>query len=146
MKASFGTARIGLTALLGVAAVAILTTTGLHRSSGRAYGGGTPTTLFVTDSCAQAVLAVPASGNGDIAPPASGTGLGSPHYVAFDKNGNIYVSNGFSNDVTFLPRRVVAMLLLSPRSAGPPPACPRQKASRWIQRVATSMWRMQGAT
>jgi DNA-binding beta-propeller fold protein YncE len=50
------------------------------------------------------VLAFPASGNGDIAPLASGTGPGSPHYVAFDKKGNIYVSNGCSNDVTIFAK------------------------------------------
>jgi len=73
---------------------------GLHRSSSRAHGADLIPTLFVTNSCSNAVTAYPASSNGDVAPlaPAPITDLSAPEYEAVDKSGNIYVTN-FCNAV-----------------------------------------------
>ena len=62
-----GKARIGVIAILGVAALAIV---GLHRFSGRAYSADPTPTMFVTDSCSEAVTAYPAATNGDVSPAA----------------------------------------------------------------------------
>ena len=58
-----GKNRIGVIAILGVAALAIV---GLHRFSGRAYSADPTPTLFVTDDCSDAVTAYPAISNGDV--------------------------------------------------------------------------------
>src|SRR5271154_6159955 len=101
MKAAVGKVRV---ATIAAVAMTMLAVVGLHRFSGRAYSADPTPTLFVTDGCAQGVLAYPASGSGDIPPLAAGTGLGSPRFVAFDKNGNIYVSNNCSNDITIFAK------------------------------------------
>jgi len=97
MKVSWGKIRIGVIALLGVTALAIV---GLHRFSGRAYSADSTPTLFVTDDCSGAVTAYPAASNGDVSPLASATGLSAPAFVALDKNGNIYATNTCSSTVT----------------------------------------------
>ena len=94
-----GKARIGVIAMLGVAAFAIV---GLHRSSGRAYSAdSTPAPLFVTDKCSHAVTAYAATSNGDVSPlrPVP-TGLAEPEFVAIDPNGNIYATNACNNTIT----------------------------------------------
>jgi hypothetical protein len=98
MKASWGKVRIGVIALLGVLAFAML---GVHRSSRRAYSSEPPATLFVTDHCSNAVTAYPASSKGDVSPlsPAP-TGLSEPVAVALDKNGNIYAINQCTTSIT----------------------------------------------
>ena len=98
MKASWGKVRFGVVALL---AVAVFVMVGLYRSSDRAYSGDPSPTLFVTDTCTQAVTAYPVTSNGDVAPlsPAP-SGLGQPQFVAIDKNGNIYVTNECNATVT----------------------------------------------
>lgn len=66
MKSSWGTLRVCIVVALSVAAFAMV---GLHRSSGRAYGGGAlAPTLFVTNSCSNAVTAYSAASNGDVGP------------------------------------------------------------------------------
>ena len=83
--------------LLSVAALAMV---GFHHFSGRAYGLDPTPTLFVTDSCTNAVLAFPASSNGNVAPLDPGTGLAGPASVAIDKNGLIYAANTCTNTIT----------------------------------------------
>ncbi len=91
MKASWGKVRIGVIAIFCALALAIV---GLHRSSGRAYSADPTPTLFVTDSCTNAVTAYPAASNGDVAPLAPApTGLSEPGPVAVDASGNIYAAN-----------------------------------------------------
>ena len=98
MKASWKKAQLGVTALmLSVAALAML---GFHHFSARAYGSDPTPTLFVTDGCTDAVLAYPASSNGNIAPLEPSTGLASPAAVAIDKNGLIYAANTCTNTIT----------------------------------------------
>ena len=66
-----GKVRIGVIAIFCAAALAIA---GLHGSPGRAQATPTPTptpagpTLFVTDTCTDAVTAYPAASNGDVSP------------------------------------------------------------------------------
>ena len=93
-----GKARIGLVAILGVAALAIL---GIDRFSDRAYSAGPTSTVFVTDVCSDAVTAYSAASNGDVSPlvPAP-TGLSNPQFVAFDASGNMYVTNSCTTSVT----------------------------------------------
>jgi len=98
-----GKARIGLVAILGVAALAIV---GLSRSSVPAFSAtATPATagpaLYVTDDDSDAVTAYTAASNGDISPltPAP-TGLSEPQFVAVDASGNIYATNPFTTSVT----------------------------------------------
>ena len=83
--------------LLSVAALAMV---GFHHFSGRAYGLDPTPTLFVTDGCTDAVLAFPASSNGNVAPLEPSTGLASPAAVAIDKNGLIYAANTCTNTIT----------------------------------------------
>jgi len=98
MKASWGKVRIGVIAIFCAAALAIV---GLHRSSGRAYSADPTPTLFVTDSCTNAVTAYPAASNGDVAPLAPApTGLSEPGPVAIDASGNIYAANTCNYTVT----------------------------------------------
>jgi len=98
-----GKARIGVIAILGAAALAIV---GLHRSSGRAYSAtSTPTpagpTLFVTDRCSDAVTAYPATSNGDASPLAPAPpGLSRPWGVVIDASGNIYAANSCNGTIT----------------------------------------------
>jgi sugar lactone lactonase YvrE len=93
-----GKARIGVIAILGVAALAIV---GLHRFSGRAFSADPTPTIFVTDSCSEAVTAYPAASNGDVSPAAPApTGLSEPELMAIDPSGNIYVANTCTNTVT----------------------------------------------
>jgi len=92
-----GTARIGVIAILGAVALAII---GLHRFSGRAYSADPTPTLFVTDSCSEAVTAYAAASNGDVSPLAPvPTGLSDPSLMAIDASGNIYVANYCTNSV-----------------------------------------------
>ena len=101
MKASFGKVRFGIVALMAVAAFAMVTIVGFHRSAGRAYGTSPGPTLLVANACSSSVSAYDTSSSGDIAPlsPAP-SGLGQPRFVAFDKNGNFYVSNECNATVT----------------------------------------------
>ena len=93
-----GKARIGVIAILAVAALAI---GGLHRSSGRAYSQPPTPALFVTDKCSHAVTAYPTTSNGDVPPLAPApTGLSQPQFVATDAAGNIYATNECSNTIT----------------------------------------------
>ena len=69
MKKYAGKARIGVIAILGAAALAIV---GLHRFSGRAYSADPTPTLLVTDGCSDAVTAYSAASNGDVSPLAPG--------------------------------------------------------------------------
>src|SRR5271169_5661146 len=98
MKANGRQLRLSAVALLGAIAVV---TAGLLRFTDRAYGSNPIPTFFVTDSCTQAVTAYSAASNGDVAPltPAP-SALGQPRFVAFDKNGNIYVANNCNATVT----------------------------------------------
>ena len=101
MKASFGKVRFGIVALMAVAAFATVTIVGFHRSAGRAYGTSPGPTLLVANACSNSVSAYDTSSSGDIAPlsPAP-SGLGKPQFVAFDKNGNFYVSNECNDSIT----------------------------------------------
>ncbi len=101
MKASFGKVRFGIVALMAVAAFATVTIVGFHRSAGRAYGTSPGPTLLVANACSNSVSAFDTSSSGDVAPlsPAP-SGLAKPQFVAFDKNGNFYVSNGCDNTIT----------------------------------------------
>jgi sugar lactone lactonase YvrE len=90
MNSYAGKVRIGAIAIFCAAALAIA---GLHRFSGRAYGGGPNPTLFVTDGTTLAVTAYSAvSGYASPLAPAP-TGLALPGWVAVDASGKIYVSN-----------------------------------------------------
>ncbi len=98
MSTYAGKARIGVMAILGVAALAIV---GLQRFSGSAYSQMPTPALLVTDKCGHAVTAYPITSNGDVAPLApSPTGLSEPQFVATDASGNIYATNECSNTVT----------------------------------------------
>ncbi len=93
-----GKVRIGVIAILGVAALA---TAGLHRFSGRAYSQTPPAALFVTDGCSDAVTAYAAASTGDASPlPPTPTGLSEPDFVAIDASGNIYATNRCTHTVT----------------------------------------------
>ena len=93
-----GKVRIGVIAILGVAALAIA---GLHRFSGRAYSDTPPAALFVTDSCSEAVTAYAAASSGDASPlTPTPTGLSQPDFVAIDPSGNIYATNRCTHTVT----------------------------------------------
>jgi sugar lactone lactonase YvrE len=93
-----GKVRIGVIAILGVAALAIA---GLHRFSGRAYSDTPPAALFVTDSCSEAVTAYAAASTGDASPlTPTPTGLSEPDFVAIDPSGNIYATNRCTHTVT----------------------------------------------
>src|SRR5208283_5702671 len=86
-----GKAPIGVIAILGAAALAIV---GLNRFSGRAYSADPTPSLFVTDDCSDAVTAYSTASNGDVSPLAPApTGLSTPRSVALDASGNIYVTN-----------------------------------------------------
>ena len=90
MNSYAGKVRIGAIAIFCAAALAIA---GLHRFSGRAYGGGPNPTLFVTDGTTLAVTAYSAvSGYASPLAPAP-TGLALPGWVAVDASGKVYVSN-----------------------------------------------------
>ncbi len=98
MKRYAGKARIGVIAILGAAALAIV---GLHRFSGRAYSADPTPTLLVTDGCSEAVTAYSAPSNGDVSPLAPvPTGLSEPILMAIDASGNIYVANYCTSSVT----------------------------------------------
>jgi len=101
MKASFGKVRLGIVALMAVAAFGMVTIVGFHRSAGRAYGTSPGPTLLVANACSNSVSAFDTSSSGDVAPlsPAP-SGLGKPQFVAFDKNGNFYVSNDCNDTIT----------------------------------------------
>src|SRR5271169_6574003 len=101
MKASFGKVRFGIVALMAVAAFGMVTIVGFHRSTGRAFGTSPGPTLLVANTCSNSVSAYDTSSSGDVAPlsPAP-SGLGKPQFVAFDKNGNFYVSNECNNTIT----------------------------------------------
>ena len=101
MKASFGKVRFGIVALMAVAAFATVTIVGFHRSAGRAYGTSPGPTLLVANACSSSVSAYDTSSSGDVAPlsPAP-SGLGKPQFVAFDKDGNFYVSNECNDTIT----------------------------------------------
>jgi len=101
MKASFGKVRFGIVALMAVAAFATVTIVGFHRSAGRAFGTSPGPTLLVANACSNSVSAFDTSSSGDVAPlsPAP-SGLGKPQFVAFDKNGNFYVSNDCNDTIT----------------------------------------------
>ena len=91
MTSSRGKVRLGVIALLSVVAFAMV---GLHRFPERAYGGGMTPTVFVTDSCTNAVTAYAVASAEDISQLAPlPAGLSEPTAVAFDKNGNFYVTN-----------------------------------------------------
>ncbi len=93
-----GKARIGVMAILGVAAVAIV---GLQRFSGSAYSQLPTPALLVTDKCGHAVTAYPITSNGDVSPLAPApTGLSEPEFVTTDASGNIYATNQCSNTIT----------------------------------------------
>jgi len=93
-----GKVRIGVIAILGVAALAIA---GLHHLSGRAYSQTPPAALFVTDGCSDAVTAYAAASTGDASPlPPTPTGLSEPDFVAVDPSGNIYATNRCTHTVT----------------------------------------------
>src|ERR1700689_4315449 len=96
-----GKARIGLIAILSMAALAMV---GFYRSSDSA-SGATPKsalsdpTFFVTDDDSDAVTAYTSATNGDVAPQSPApTGLSEPQFVAVDGNGKIY-AKGSSGDV-----------------------------------------------
>jgi hypothetical protein len=98
MKASWGKVRLGVIAILALAAFVIIS---LYRSANRAYGTEATPTLFATDNCSDAVTAYPATSNSDVSPLAPApTGPGDPQFVAIDKNGNIYVTSECSGAVT----------------------------------------------
>ncbi|MGC2761821.1 MAG: SBBP repeat-containing protein, partial [Candidatus Binatus sp.] len=98
MNTRQGKIRIGVIAILGVAAFVIV---GLHRFSGRAYSADPTPTLFVTDDCSDAVTAYPAMSNGDVSPLAPApTGLSGPQFVAIDASGNIYATNACTSTIT----------------------------------------------
>src|SRR5271155_847253 len=103
MKNRAGKARIGLIAILCMAALA---TAGLYRSSDRADSATqSPAlagqTLFLTDDDSDAVTAYAVASNGDVSPTAPApTGLSEPQFAAVDGNGNIYVTNPISMSVT----------------------------------------------
>jgi sugar lactone lactonase YvrE len=93
-----GKVRIGVIAIFCAVALAIV---GLHRSSGRAYSGVPTPTLLVSDVDSYAVTAYSAASNGDVSPlPPVPTGLSEPQFVAFDANGNIYVTNWGTASIT----------------------------------------------
>jgi sugar lactone lactonase YvrE len=83
--------RIGVIAIFCAVALVIA---GLYRFSGRAYSATPTPTLFVTEGMDSAVMAYPASINGDIFPllPAP-SGLASPQFAAVDASGKLYVTN-----------------------------------------------------
>ena len=98
-----GKARIGLIAILSMAALAMV---GFYRSSDNA-SGATPKsalsdpTFFVTDDDSDAVTAYTSATNGDVAPQSSApTGLSEPQFVAVDGNGKIYATNPFTMSIT----------------------------------------------
>jgi sugar lactone lactonase YvrE len=98
-----GKARIGLIAILSMAALAMV---GFYRSSGSA-SGATPKpalsdpTFFVTDDDSDAVTAYTSATNGDVAPQSPApTGLSEPQFVAVDGNGKIYATNPFTMSIT----------------------------------------------
>src|SRR5271168_2620729 len=98
-----GKARIGVIAILGVAALVIV---GLSRSSGRAYSAtSTPATdtpaLYVTDDDSEAITAYTAASNGDVSPLAPmPTGLSEPQFTVVDASGKIYATNPITMSVT----------------------------------------------
>ena len=98
-----GKARIGLIAILSMAALAMV---GVYRSSGSA-SGATPKpalsdpTFFVTDDDSDAVTAYTSATNGDVAPQSPApTGLSQPQFVAVDASGKIYATNPFTMSIT----------------------------------------------
>jgi hypothetical protein len=94
MKASWGKIRLGIIAIMSMAAFAMV---GLHHSSNRAYGTPPSSTLFVADNCSWGVTAYDAASNGDVGPLTPGpTGLTLPAFAALDSSGNIYVTNSSS--------------------------------------------------
>src|SRR6202161_626545 len=103
MKNHAGKARIGLIAILSIAASGMA---GIYRSSDRANSATqSPAlagqTLFLTDDDSDAVTAYAIASNGDVSPTAPApTGLSEPQFTAVDANGNIYVTNPISMSVT----------------------------------------------
>jgi 6-phosphogluconolactonase (cycloisomerase 2 family) len=100
MKKSLEKARIGVIAILGLAALAIVGFRSALYSATPIPATAGPT-LYVTDDDSDAVTAYAAASNGDVAPltPAP-TGLSEPQFVAVDANGNIYATNPFTASVT----------------------------------------------
>jgi Abnormal spindle-like microcephaly-assoc'd, ASPM-SPD-2-Hydin len=107
MKNRAGKARIGLIAILSMAAFAMA---GIYRSSGRADSATlSPAlagqTLFLTDDDSDAVTAYGLASNGDVSPTAPApTGLSEPQFAAVDGNGNIYVANPVTMSVTIFAK------------------------------------------
>jgi hypothetical protein len=93
-----------------VRAFILLAATGIFGcSSSNTSSTPTPTplvqNLYVANAVANSVLVFPLSANGNVAPATTiigaGTGLSDPRRIAFDANGNIYVTNGgAANSVT----------------------------------------------
>src|SRR5580658_618632 len=103
MKNHTGKARIGLIAILSIAALAMA---GIYRSSDRANSATQSPALagqalFLTDDDSDAVTAYAIASNGDVSPTAPApTGLSEPQFAAVDANGNIYVTNPITMSVT----------------------------------------------
>src|SRR5271170_5477981 len=103
MKNRAGKARIGLIAILSIAALAMA---GIYRSSDRADSATQSPALagqalFLTDDDSDAVTAYAVASNGDVSPTAPApTGLSEPQFAAVDGNGNIYVTNPVTMSVT----------------------------------------------
>ena len=103
MKNRAGKARIGVIAILSIAALAMA---GIYRSSDRADSATqspalASQALFLTDDDSDAVTTYAVASNGDVSPttPAP-TGLSQPQFAAVDTNGNIYVTNPVTMSVT----------------------------------------------
>ena len=98
-----GKARIGLIAILSMAALVVV---GFYRSSGSAYSATPKSALsdpafFVTDDDSDAVTAYTSATNGDVAPQSPApSGLSQPQFVAVDANGKIYATNPFTMSIT----------------------------------------------